>query len=96
MNTEIKEQLLNLTIKDIVDLIKKDTVESEKKIVKYVGNRTLGKLDVFISSNSNYTGNKVYDYNIHVPEGILCYIEDMNKLTEFLKELNAVITKYQK
>jgi hypothetical protein len=99
MNPDIKEQLLKLTLQDILQLLQeKNTIES-KNINPNV-RRTLGKIEVIIRSVTYSPGNKnIAEYELVLPgDHVLMRIDNnlSNNVEQCIKELNEVIHKYQK
>ena len=91
MNNELKEQLLKLTIKEILELISKEPRPKTNPRGRY----TIGKLDASVNSITD-ASRTIVEYSVDIPEGTLCHIKRIEDIESCIKELNIVITKYQK
>lgn len=99
MNPDIKEQLLKLTLKDLLQLVHgKDSLEN--KNIHPNNRRTLGKIEVVIRSVPYSPENKnIAEYELVLPDNhVLMRINSnlYNNVEMCIKELNEVIYKYQK
>jgi hypothetical protein len=106
MKAEIKEQLLKLTLQDIVELVQeKKMVES--KAIHPNDRRTLGKVEVVIRAVECVRPSKpeskyVAEFEIVLPgDNVLMRIDkvfsnDRENVEKCIKELNDIINKYQK
>jgi len=91
MDAELKSKLLELTIGEVLGIINQPSKPVGTSWSRY----TIGKLDAFFTPVTNSRG-KVIEYSLHLPEGILCNIIKIEDLENCIKEINAIITKYQK
>ena len=102
MNAEIKEQLLKLTLQDIVELVQEKKM-MESKAVNPNNRRTLGKIEVVIRPVTfTPTTNNIAEFEIVLPNnnvlmriGTAAPVEREN-VEKCIKELNDIIFKYQK
>lgn len=102
MNPEIKEQLLKLTLQDIVNIVQeKKTAES--KTIHPNDRRTLGRVEVIIRPVKYTPESKhIAEFEIVLPgNNILMRVDsnfssDRENVEKCIKELNNVINKYQK
>ena len=95
MTPELKEQLSNLTLNEVLELLKNNKQSLSNDVTNHYKRHTLGRLDIFANSIAGPNRN-IIEYSINVPEGILCYIKNSDNIEPFVKELNAIISKYQK
>ena len=91
MNNELKQQLLKLTIEEILELI----ISEPKQEASPWGRFTIGKLDASINTITN-VGHQIVEFSVDIPKGTLCHIKKIEDVESCLKEINAIITKYQK
>jgi len=106
MNDEIKEQLLKLTLQDIVELVQEKKM-MESKAIHPNNRRTLGKVEVVIRAVECVRPSKpeskyVAEFEIVLPDNnVLMRIDrafpnERENVEKCIKELNDIINKYQK
>lgn len=92
MNNETKEALLNITLRELLELIEKKPEETKSAFNR----RTIGKIDCFVNPVHNSTGKHIIEYEVCLPKGILCNIKEWEDVEKLVKEINSVIIKYQR
>lgn len=91
MSPEIKEALKNISLKELIELLQENDINKSNPFFRF----TIGKLDCQISRVFNEK-NKIAEYEIRVPKGILCNIREWDDAEKMIKEINNIIIKYQK
>ena len=91
MDAELKSKLLELTIGEVLSIIN----QPSKQVAPSWSRYTIGKLDAYLTPVTNSRGYAI-EYSLHLPDGILCNIKEIDDVENCIKEINAIIMKYQK